>query len=142
MLISEIMTKGCTTCSRTTSLAEAAKVMKNEDIGILPIAENDRLIGVLTDRDIVVRGIAENKALAETLVSELMTDMVFYCFADELCDEVATNMSELQVRRLPVVDRDKRLVGLVSIGDLASRGAPAKAKKALQGVSSASPTEA
>ncbi|MBU1213144.1 MAG: CBS domain-containing protein [Alphaproteobacteria bacterium] len=141
MLISDVMTKGCTTCARTTSLQEAAIVMKKEDIGILPIAEDERLVGMITDRDIVIRGVAEDKVPHEARVSELMSDDVYYCFDDQLCEDVASNMAEMQVRRMPVVDRNKRLVGIVSIGDLAARGAPAKAKKALQGVSFDGPSQ-
>ncbi|KUO67314.1 MAG: hypothetical protein APF80_04025 [Alphaproteobacteria bacterium BRH_c36] len=141
MLVSDVMTRGCTTCDRTTSLQEAASIMNREDIGILPVSEDERLIGMITDRDIVIRGVAEDKVPHETKVAELMSDEVYYCFDDQLCEDVATNMAELQVRRLPVVDRNKRLVGIVTIGDLAARGAPAKAKKALQGVSSDSPSQ-
>jgi CBS domain-containing protein len=109
--------------------------MASEDIGIVPVAENDKLIGMVTDRDIVVRGVASDIDPSQLKVTELMTDKVYYCFDDQNCSDVADNMAELQVRRLPVVDRDKNLVGIVSLGDLASQGAANKAKKALQGVS-------
>lgn len=142
MLISDVMTKGCTTCSRTTTLQEAARIMKREDIGVLPITESDRLVGMLTDRDMVTRGVAEDKLPHEAQVDDLMSDEVYYCFDDQLCEDVASNMAEMQVRRLPVVDRNKDLVGIVTIGDLASRGAPAKAKKAMQGVASDVPSQA
>ena len=135
MEIRELMTKGCSYLAPNTSLAQAAQKMREDDIGSLPIGENDKLIGMVTDRDIVVRGIAEGKDASATSVSEVMSDNLYYCFDDQLADDVASNMSEMQVRRLPVVDREKRLVGIVTLGDLAAKGAPAKAKKALEGIS-------
>jgi CBS domain-containing protein len=135
MLVSEVMTQGCKYCSSSDSLAAAAKLMASQDIGVVPVAENDKLIGMVTDRDIVVRGVASDLDLGKLRVTELMTDKVYYCFDDQNCSDVADNMAELQVRRLPVVDREKNLVGIVSLGDLASQGAANKAKKALLGVS-------
>ena len=135
MLVKEVMTTGCTYCSSSDTLEQAARLMAQSDIGVVPVADNEKLIGMVTDRDIVVRGIAQGKQPQQTPVTDLMTDEVYYCFDDQTCDEAATSMSEMQVRRLPVVDRDKNLIGLVSLGDLASKGASAKAKKALTGVS-------
>lgn len=135
MLVNEVMTTECKTCASTDTVAKAAQLMAFEDIGVVPVAQDDQLIGVVTDRDIVVRGVSSGADLQNMPVKELMSNKVFYCFDDQTADEVAENMAQLQVRRLPVVNREKRLVGIVSLGDLASRGAPAKAKKALEGVS-------
>lgn len=136
MLVKEVMTQGCKYCSSSDNLATSAKLMASEDIGVVPIAENDKLIGMVTDRDIAIRGVAADLDLAKANVAKLMTNKVYYCYDDQSCTEVAANMADLKVRRLPVVDREKRLVGIVSIGDLASQGAANKAKQALQGVSS------
>jgi len=89
------------------------------DVGLLPVGDEDRLVGMITDRDIAVRGIGDGKGPA-TEVREIMSTDVKYCFADEESAHVAKNMGELQVRRLPVVDRDKRLVGILSLADVAS----------------------
>jgi CBS domain-containing protein len=92
-------------------------MMEESDCGALPVAENDKLIGMATDRDIVVRAIAQGKGV-DTKISEVMSQDIKYCFEDEDVEDVARNMGELQVRRLPVVSRDKRLVGIVTLGDL------------------------
>jgi CBS domain-containing protein len=88
------------------------------DAGVLPVAENDHLVGMITDRDIAIRGIAKGKGPTAS-VAEVMTHEVKYCFDDQDLDEVTDNMGDIQVRRLPVVNRDKRLVGILSLGDIA-----------------------
>jgi CBS domain-containing protein len=88
------------------------------DCGVLPVAEGDHLVGMITDRDIAVRCLVEGKS-PDCKVREVMTKEVKYCFEDEDCDHVAQNMAEIQLRRLPVVDRDKQLIGIVSLADLA-----------------------
>jgi len=92
--------------------------MADLDAGVVPVAEKDRLVGIITDRDIAVRGIAKGKG-PNANVREVMTDHVKYCFDDQEVDEVSQNMGELKIRRLPVVNRSKRLVGLLSLGDIA-----------------------
>jgi CBS domain-containing protein len=92
--------------------------MREIDTGFLPVGRGDELVGTLTDRDIVIRGIADGKG-PETPVREVMSAEVKYCFEDQDLDEVAQNMGEIQVHRLPVLDRDKRLVGILSLGDVA-----------------------
>src|SRR5439155_16215688 len=99
------------------TLNQAASMMKKLDSGVLPVGENDKLVGMLTDRDIAIRAVAEGKG-PDTKVREVMSAEVRYCFDDEDVAHVAENMAELQVRRLPVVNREKRLVGIVSLGDL------------------------
>jgi len=115
------------------SIADAARMMADSDFGSLPVAENDRLVGMLTDRDIVVRGIAQGKA-GDSAVREVMSTEIKYCYEDDDLESVARNMGDLQIRRLPVVNKDKRLVGLVSLGDLATTDEPA-ASEALSEIS-------
>lgn len=119
MNISQVMTPDVKVVSPTDSLQSAALLMRENDFGLLPVEKEDRLIGMLTDRDITIRAVAEGLSPMETEVQQVMTSEVEYIFADYPVEEAARYMSELQVRRLPVVDRDHRLVGIVSLGDLA-----------------------
>jgi CBS domain-containing protein len=104
------------------------------DAGALPVANSDRLLGMITDRDIAVRAVAEGKS-PDTPVDEVMSREVLYCFDDQDLEDVARNMGKIQVRRLPVVDRDKRLVGIVSLGDLARNEEPTTIGRAVERVS-------
>ncbi|WP_332766125.1 CBS domain-containing protein [Phenylobacterium sp.] len=113
--------------------AEAATRMAELDAGILPVSENDRLVGMITDRDIAIRGVAMNRG-PDAKVRDLMSTEVLYCFDDEDVDDVLRNMSQQQIRRLPVLDRNKRLVGIVSLADLACSGHDAEAGEALSGI--------
>ena len=136
MRISEIMTRDVQLASPNQTLQQAAKLMAEHDFGAIPVAENDRLVGMLTDRDITVRAVAAGKNPQRCRVAEVMSAEVKYVFDDETTHDLARNMSTLQVRRLPVLSRDKRLVGIVSLGDLAtSDGADGDAKEAIAGVS-------
>src|SRR3546814_10334410 len=96
------------------------QMMADIDTGFLPVADNDRLIGIVTDRDIAIRGVAAGRR-PEASIREVMSDEVKYCFDDQDVDDVLENMGDIQVRRLPVVDRDKRLVGIVSLTDQIGR---------------------
>ena len=117
-------------------LPEAAALMRDGDFGLLPVGENDRLIGTVTDRDITIRAVAEGRDPATTTVREVMSDGVHYCFDDQSLEEAADLMSEAQIRRLPIVNRDKRLVGIVALADLATEPTAGKpAGEALAGVS-------
>lgn len=118
MKISDAMTRDVVVASPTETICDAAKQMASIDAGVLPVGENDRLVGMITDRDIAVRAVAQGLG-PDTPIREVMSEEVLYCFEDDTVDEVARNMGDQQVRRLPVLDRDKRLVGIVSIGDLA-----------------------
>jgi CBS domain-containing protein len=118
MLVSEAMTRDVRICTPGQTIRDAAKVMAEIDAGAMPVGENDRLIGMITDRDIAIRGVAEGKG-PDTPVREVMTADVKYCYEDEDLDHVAENMGDIKVRRLPVVNREKRLVGIVALGDLA-----------------------
>jgi CBS domain-containing protein len=115
------------------SIREVAKIMAEIDAGAMPVGDNDRLVGMITDRDIAIRAVAQGKG-PDTPVREVMsTEQVLYCYEDEELDHVAKNMSAQQVRRLPVVNREKRLVGIVSLGNLAQNEGRA-ANKAVKGV--------
>ena len=116
------------------TIREAARMMVEIDAGSLPVGENDRLVGMITDRDIAVRAVALGKP-RETKVREIMSGEVLYCFEDEELRHVARNMSDMKVRRLPVVNRDKRLVGVISIGDLARHEPPATVGRMMAEVS-------
>src|SRR5918998_4264750 len=120
MRVSEAMTRDVKLATPGQTIREVAKTMAEIDAGAMPVGENDRLIGMITDRDIAIRAVAQGKG-PETPVREVMTDHVHYCFEDEDTDDVARKMADSQVRRLPVVNRDKRLVGILSLGDVATR---------------------
>ena len=119
--ISEVMTRETQVARPDQTIREAAMMMAREDIGSLPVGENDKLVGMITDRDIAVRAVAEGRS-PDTRVREVMTDSIKYCYDDEDVERVAQNMAELQVRRLPVVNRDKRLVGIVALSNVAQCG--------------------
>jgi CBS domain-containing protein len=119
MEIREVMTCNVECIRPDATLKEAAERMRQLDIGPLPVCGNDRLVGMLTDRDIVIRVIAEGRDPTTTQVSDAMSPGVFYCFEDQDVSEAAEMMREKQIRRLLVLNRDKRLVGIVSLGDLA-----------------------
>ena len=118
MKISECMSRDVQLATPDHSLQSAARMMADIDTGFLPVADNDRLIGIVTDRDIAIRGVAAGRR-PEASIREVMSDEVKYCFDDQDVDDVLENMGDIQVRRLPVVDRDKRLVGIVSITGVA-----------------------
>ena len=117
--VKDVMTQGCEWIAPDVPISKAAKIMKDKDIGFLPVGENDKLIGMVTDRDIVVRGIAAGKDPAKATARDVMTAKTYYCFDDQDVEEVCNNLGEIKVRRLPVVNREKRLVGVVTVGDLA-----------------------
>jgi len=130
------MTRQVKVTSPQDTLQQAARLMSELDAGALPVAENDRLVGMITDRDIAIRGDARGCDPKRTAVREVMTtEKVKYCFDDEDTNDIARNMAELQIRRLPVVNRDKRLVGIVSLGDISAHSSWAAAGDALRGVS-------
>lgn len=118
MKISEIMTSEVEVVNPEQPIQEAARLMLQADAGIVPVQEGDRLIGMVTDRDIAVRGVAEGRG-PDTPVREVMSEKPLFCFDDEDVDDVAIQMSEAQVRRFPVLSwEEQRLVGIVSLGDL------------------------
>jgi CBS domain-containing protein len=134
MKVSEVMSIHVELASPTDSIQQAAQLMQKIDAGVLPVAENDRLIGMITDRDIAIRAVGEGKD-PSTPVSEVMSREVRYCYEDDDIESVTENMAELQVRRLPVLTRDKKLCGILSLGDIAREHRPREAGEALQGIS-------
>ena len=123
MQVSKVMTRDAECVRPDNTLQEAARKMRDLDVGPMPVCgDNDRLVGMLTDRDIAVRAVAEGKDPTACKVRDVMTPDVVYCFDDEPVDEAERVMKEKQIRRLLVLNRDKRLVGIVSLGDLAVRG--------------------
>jgi CBS domain-containing protein len=118
MKVSEAMTVEVQLCTPDDTLKDAAEAMMALDVGLLPVTDNERLIGMITDRDIAVRGVAMGRG-PDASVRDVMTQDVKYCFEDQDLDEVTQNMGEIQVRRLPVVNKDKQLVGIIALGDIA-----------------------
>ena len=134
MRISEVMTREVETVRPDQTAREAATFMLNADAGSIPVTEGDRLIGMITDRDIAVRGVARGHG-PDTPVRELMTSGLVCAHIDDNVEDVATRMSEAQVRRLPVIDESEKLVGIVSLGDLSRETDGETAHHALEGVS-------
>jgi CBS domain-containing protein len=134
MKISEVMTRDVETIRPDQTAQDAARFMLKADAGSSPGAEGERLIGMITDRDIAVRGVAKGYG-PDTPVHELMSDDVVCARSDDDVQDVAKRMSEAQVRRLPVIDENERLCGIVSLGDLSRQTDGASAAQALEGVS-------
>lgn len=134
MKVSDVMTGNVQTVRPDESAQQAACFMLSADAGSIPVVDGDRLVGMITDRDIAVRGIAKGYG-PETLVRELMTDDLVVVRTDDDVQHAANRMSEAQVRRLPVIDENERLCGIVSLGDLALEDDGESAHQALEGVS-------
>ena len=133
--LKDVMSRDVKLVAPDSTIREAAQQMRDGDFGMLPVAENDRMIGAISDRDIAIRAIADDKGPATT-VREVMSEGICWAYEDDSVEQAATIMSERQVRRLPVVDRDKRLVGIVSLGDFAVDSTDIEpAAEALSGIS-------
>src|SRR5512134_1419021 len=136
MKLSEIMTRDVVVIQPDDSLQSAAKKMRDRNIGFLPVCDGEELLGVLSDRDITIRALADGMDVAVMLGRDLMTTPAIYCFDDQDVSEAAKIMAENQIRRLVILSRDEqRLVGVVSLGDLARHGTVAVSGKVLQKVS-------
>jgi len=116
--LKDLMSRDVKVISPDMSIGDAAKQMRDGNFGMLPVGENDRMVGTISDRDITIRAVAEGKG-ADTKVRDVMSEGIAWAYEDDSVDEAVKIMSERQVRRLPVVDRDKRLVGIVALGDFA-----------------------
>ena len=138
MQVQHIMHKKVHLADPNMTIRDAARAMRADNIGALPIGENDRLTGMITERDIVVRAVAEDRPAGNTSVREVMSEGICYCFEDDDVKQAAKVMAEHQVRRLPVLNRGKRLVGVVALADIGRSGGKA-AQGALKGISE--PTE-
>ena len=121
MQIREIMTHGAEVVFSSAVAEEAAKKMRELDVGSLPVCDGEKLEGMITDRDIAIRLVAEGLNASTTKVSDIMTPGATYCFEDQSVEEASTVMQAEQIRRLPIVNREKQLVGILSLGDLAVR---------------------
>lgn len=119
MLIKEMMTRNVEVVRPNASIQDAASKMKSLDIGSLPVCDGSKIHGMITDRDIVIRAVAEGRDSTQTKVADVLTDNLIYCFEDQSVQEAADAMQQYQIRRLPIVNRDKELVGIISLGDLA-----------------------
>ena len=136
MQVKDAMTTDVELASPTQTIRQAALLMGQCDCGVLPVADKDSLVGMITDRDIAIRAVAAGKG-PRTLVREIMSQEVLYCFEDQELDEVAANLADIKVRRLPVMNREKRLVGILSLGDMAKKadGDGAEVAHALKSIS-------
>jgi CBS domain-containing protein len=135
MQVDQVMSRDCRVVNANDTLQKAARIMREENLGALPVQDpdKDRLVGMITDRDIVTRCVASGKD-GDARVSDAMTKDVKYCFEDADLDETLENMAEIQLRRLPVVNREKRLVGIISLADAARYYSPDAVGLALSGV--------
>src|SRR6185295_5360867 len=120
MQVKDAMTRDVELASPTQTIRQAALLMGKIDCGALPVADKDSLVGMITDRDIAVRAVAAGKG-PKTLVKDIMSAEVLYCYEDQTLEQVADNLGDMKVRRLPVMNREKRLVGILSLGDMARK---------------------
>ena len=134
MQVSQAMSSDVRVVRPSQTIQEAARMMAEIDAGVLPVGDNDELVGIITDRDIAIRAVAAGKG-PDTPVGEVMSPEARYAFDDEDIDQVARNMGTLKVRRLPVVNRKKRLVGIISLGDIALAKGADPAGEALRSIS-------
>ena len=135
MQLNDIMTQYVEVISPELSIQEAAKQMRSLDVGVLPVCNGDRLVGMLTDRDLTIRAVAEARDPKITTVEEVMTPEAAYCFEDQDIEEAERVMEKHQIRRLLVLNREKLLVGIVSLGDLATKDDETRAGEKLERVS-------
>jgi CBS domain-containing protein len=134
MRINEIMSRQVEVARPQDTIQDVARKMREIDAGVIPVCDGDKVQGMVTDRDIVVRAVSEARSF-ETPVSEVMTADVEYCYEDDDIAQAADKMAELQVRRLVVLDHDQRLVGIVSLGDIAQQGKDKTTGQALEEIS-------
>lgn len=133
MNVSECMSAHVRLCAPNDTIQDAARTMKEMDVGLLPVGENDRLVGTITERDIVIRALAAGKG-PDCPVKEAMSSGIHYCFDTDTIEDAAEKMAQQQVRRLPVLNQQKRMVGIISLGDI-SKATDAPATKALKSIS-------
>lgn len=138
MQIRDIMTRDAETVSPGDTIRRAAEMMDGLNVGVLPVCDGERLVGMVTDRDITVRATAAGRAPDECRVSDVMSTDVRYCYEDDVVNDVARLMGNMQVRRVPVVDTGNRLVGIVSLGDIATDAKENAAGNTLERISSPS----
>jgi len=135
MQVSEVMSTNVRVASPDDTLQKIAQSMAELDAGVMPVGANDRLVGMITDRDIVIRAVSQGLSPESTTVREVMSVALHFCYEGDDVEEVAQNMADWRVRRLPVLDLDKRLVGIVSLGDISRDAPPGSAGAALREIS-------
>ena len=133
--IADVMTRGVRTISPTDTVRSAAQAMDELDVGSLPVCDGKRLAGMVTDRDITLRCVAPGLPPDQTQVGQILSDDIRWCRDDTTVDEAVEMMQAARVRRLPVIDSDRNLVGIVSLGDIAVKGSEELASEALEGIS-------
>jgi CBS domain-containing protein len=133
--VSQAMTTGVRSMAPNESVMKAAQAMSELDVGVIPVCDGDRLVGMVTDRDIVLRGVAQGCPADQTPLSTVMTRDAVWCYEDQSVEEVAEKMRDAQVRRMPVVDREQHLVGMLSLGDIATKADVREGGEALQDIS-------
>lgn len=137
MKIREIMNPGVDYARPDLCLTDAARRMRDEDIGCLPVGVGERLLGMVTDRDLTIRGLAEARHPEQTTLQDLLTEAVLYCFDDQEVEEVCRSMGDNRVRRMVVLDHGRNLVGIVSVGDVADHTNAGCIQETLQKISTA-----
>lgn len=140
-LIKDIMTPKFQWVAPDATVQEAAQMMKAKDIGFLPVANGDKMIGTITDRDIAINAVAMGKDITSCKVRDCMNEKLYYCYDDQTADDICKNMAEVQVCRFPVVNRSKRLVGVVSYADLSAAASPSVYTSAQQELKSVPPAK-
>jgi CBS domain-containing protein len=135
MKVKDAMHKGAEWVPPTTTVVDLAKMMVKHDIGAIPIGENDKLIGMVTDRDIVCRGLSNGKDVSKLTARDVMSPDIAWCRDDDDLDDATRIMEKKQVRRLPVIDKNKRMVGMLSLGDVSHAGKSKLSGEVLQAVS-------
>ena len=119
MKVKEAMHKGVEWVAPETKLKDVAQKMRDADVGAIPVGKKDRLVGMVTDRDIAIRAVSAGESLSDVTAGDVMTKGIVYCFANEEVDDAVRIMEEKQIRRLPVIDDNKRMVGMLALGDVA-----------------------
>lgn len=135
MKVKDAMHKGAEWVAPSTAVVELAKLMSKHDVGAIPIGENDKLVGMVTDRDIVCRGLANGKDISKLTAREVMSPNIVWCRDDEDLDDATRIMEAKKIRRLPVIDKNKRMVGMLSLGDISHAGKSKLSGEVLQAVS-------
>lgn len=135
MKVKDVMHRGASWIDPDAPLFDIAKRMREEDVGAMPVGENDKLVGMVTDRDIVVRGLGKKDDPLQLTARDVMTAPIVYCTSNEELDDAVRIMERRQIRRLPVINEDRRMVGMLSLGDIAARASPSLCAETLRAVS-------
>lgn len=135
MKVKDVMHSGVTWVSPKTPIGELAKMMRDRDIGAIPIGENDRLVGMVTDRDITCRGLADGEDVTRLTAADVMSKPIFYCRADDNVEDAVRTMEKNQIRRLPVINDKKRMVGMLALGDISHKVGHALSGEVIEAVS-------